>query len=321
MRLPVFFPIFSSPENCFMNYQSLLSGIYNDVKLKAHKGNVASYIPELANIDPEKFGIHLLTTKGEEYSIGDHTEKFSVQSISKVLSLSLAMSVVGEKVWKRIGVEPSGNPFNSIVQLEYENGKPRNPLINAGALVVADILISEFTNPKKELLDFVRKLSGSTDIHFNEKVAASEKQFGFMNAALVNMMKSRGNINNNIEEVLDLYFHQCAIEMSCRDLTHAFLLFADHGKSLHTPEPILSKSQIKRINAIMLSCGFYDESGEFSYKVGLPGKSGVGGGIVAVMPESFSVAVWNPKLNQKGNSVMGMHALELLTTRTGLSIF
>ncbi|MFL5752962.1 MAG: glutaminase [Bacteroidia bacterium] len=304
-----------------MNLQSIIEGIYKDVQQGKHEGNVATYIPELAGVAPEKFGIHLLSTKGEEFFTGDATEKFSIQSISKVLSLSLAMSVVGEKVWKRIGVEPSGNPFNSIVQLEYENGKPRNPLINAGALVVADILISEFSDPKKELLDFVRRLSGNPAIGFNEKVAASEKEYGFMNAALVNMMRSRGNIHNDIDLVLDLYFHQCAIEMSCKDLANAFLLFADHGKSLHSPEPILSRSQIKRINAIMLSCGFYDESGEFSYKVGLPGKSGVGGGIVAVMPEAFSVAVWNPKLNKKGNSVMGMHALELLTTRTGMSIF
>ncbi|MBA3705124.1 MAG: glutaminase [Bacteroidetes bacterium] len=304
-----------------MNYTDILNTIYEEVKSKTLEGKVASYIPELARIKPNKFGIYLLTVDGKEYKVGDNDEKFSIQSISKVLSLAQVMSLIGEKIWERIGVEPSGNSFNSIVQLEYENGIPRNPFINAGALVMADVLITKLKNPKKEFLEFVGKISGNKNIDYNLAVAKSEHDTGFMNASLVNMLKSRGNIHNKIEDVLDFYFHQCSIEMSCKDLANAFMIFANQGKYTHSIENILTGSQVKRINALMLSCGFYDESGEFAYKVGLPGKSGVGGGIVAVQPKEFSVAVWNPKLNKKGNSSMGMKALELLTTKTGMSIF
>ncbi len=304
-----------------MNYPEILKGIYEEVKGLNLDGKVASYIPELAGVSPDKFGIYLLTVDGKEYKVGDSDEKFSIQSISKVLSLAQVMSLVGEKIWERIGVEPSGNSFNSIVQLEYENGIPRNPFINAGALVMADVLISKLKDPKKEFLEFVRKISGNNHIEYNFMVAKSEQDTGFMNASLVNMLKSRGNINNTVEAVLDFYFHQCSIEMSCKDLANAFMLFANQGNYKHLSEQMLTGSQVKRINALMLSCGFYDESGEFAYKVGLPGKSGVGGGIVAVQPQEFSVAVWNPRLNKKGNSSMGMKALELLTTKTGMSIF
>ena len=231
------------------------------------------------------------------------------------------MSLVGETIWERIGVEPSGNSFNSIVQLEYENGIPINPFINAGALVMADLLVSKLNDPKKDFLEFVRKISGNKNIEYNLAVAKSEKETGFMNASLVNMLKSRGNIHNKVEDVLDFYFHQCSIEMTCKDLANSFLLFANQGKCAHLQDQIISGSQVKRISALMLSCGFYDESGEFAYKVGLPGKSGVGGGIVAVQPQKYSVAVWSPKLNKKGNSSLGMKALELLTTKTGMSIF
>ncbi len=304
-----------------MDFSLVLSEVYEKVRSRKSEGKPASYIPELAKVDAGKFGIHLLTTTGQEYFVGDHSEKFSIQSISKVLSLSMVMSLIGEKVWDRIGVEPSGNPFNSIVQLEYEKGKPRNPFINAGALVLADILVTHLKDPKKEFLNYVRLLSGNKNLQYNEKVAESEQSVGFKNASLANMIKSYGNIENDIDVVLDFYFHQCSIEMTCGELSKAFLPFANHGMAYHLPEPILSKSRVKRINAVMLSCGFYDESGEFAYKVGLPGKSGVGGGIVAVQPDQFSITVWSPKLNEKGNSVLGMKALELFTTKTGISIF
>lgn len=304
-----------------MNYQDVLNEIYKEVKESNLKGKVASYIPELAVVDSNKFGIHLLTVDGEEFSVGDSDEKFSIQSISKVLSLAHSMSILGENVWKRVDVEPSGSPFNSIVQLEYEKGIPRNPFINAGALVIADILISNFSNPEKEFLSFVKNISENETINFNEKVAVSEKQNGFLNASLINMLKYFGNIENDIERVLSFYFQQCSIEMSCRDLAKTFLAFAAHAEDFHYGRVNLTGSQVKRINAIMQTCGFYDEAGEFAFRVGLPGKSGVGGGIVAIYPQKYSVAVWNPKLNEKGNSVMGMKALELLTTKTGSSIF
>jgi len=304
-----------------MNYQPILESIHQEVWSNRLEGKVASYIPELAKINAEQFGIHLTDLYGHNYTCGNSDVRFSIQSISKVLSLSLALSIKGDEIWKRVGVEPSGNPFNSLVQLEYEKGIPRNPLINSGALVIADILLSVLRNPQQEFLEFVRTISGHSNIDYNPKVADSEKAWGYRNRALANFLKSFGNIENEVDAVLDFYFHQCSLEMNCLELSHTFLLFANHGKTLDTSKVILSQSQIKRMNALMQTCGFYDEAGEFSFKVGLPGKSGVGGGIAAIYPGQYSVAVWGPALNPKGNSVMGMKALELLTTKTGMSIF
>ena len=303
------------------NYQDILEDLYHVIKVIPDNGQVAPYIPELAEIDPTKFGVHLATTSGEHYGFGDHEVKFSIQSIGKVLSLTLAFQQKGETLWERVGVEPSGNPFNSLWQLEYEKGKPRNPLINSGAIVICDILCSLYNEPLKELLSFIRKVSGNSDVNCNEQVAASEMKLGFRNAALINLMKSCNNIDNDIDEVLDLYYHMCAIEMSCAELANTFLLYANHGKLVTTDESVITSSMAKRINAIMQTCGFYDEAGEYTFKVGLPGKSGIGGGIVAIHPGNYAVAVWSPKLNKKGNSVKGMQLLEVLTTKTGLSIF
>jgi glutaminase len=304
-----------------MDYKRILNEIYEEAKVYKGQGQVASYIPELALVDPLKYGIHLSTIEGEEYSLGDSRERFSIQSISKVLSLAQVLPLLGETLWERVDVEPSGNPFNSIVQLEYENGIPRNPFLNAGALVLADILISRFDDPMESFLSFVRKIAGNDTIEYDKKVAASEIATGFLNASLINMMKSYGNILNEVDKVLNFYCHQCSIAMSCEDLAYAFMAFADEGCLFRSDDRILKKSQVKRINALMQTCGFYDEAGEFSYRVGLPGKSGVGGGIVAVHPKCYSIAVWSPKLNPKGNSVLGMKTLELLTTKTGTSIF
>jgi len=304
-----------------LHYQSVLDSIHAEVLPLQQEGNVANYIPELASVDSTKFGIHLRTLEGHDFSVGNHNENFSIQSISKVFALAQVVTLIGEKIFKRVGVEPSGSSFNSLVQLEYEKGIPRNPLINAGAMVVCDVLIDQLHNPKKEILSFVRTLANNTKIGFNEKVAASEKMYGFRNIALGNFLKSFNNIHHDVDDVLDLYFHICSIEMSCKDLATAFLLFANHGKLSSTSEALLTKSQTKRLNAIMQTCGFYDEAGEFSFTVGLPGKSGVGGGIVALHPHRYAVATWSPRLNEKGNSVMGMKALELLTTKLGSSIF
>lgn len=304
-----------------MDYQRILNEIEQELAPEDFGGEIATYIPELAKVDPQKFAAHLCCLQGNNYFLGDNEEKFSIQSISKVLGLALAYKLKGEAIFERVDVEPSGNPFNSLVQLEYENGIPRNPLLNAGALVICDILISTLKDPKADMLDFIRTISGSPMITFDEKVAASEKEFGNRNAALANLMKSFGNIHNDIDEVLDFYFHTCAITMSCKELARTFLLFANHGRLLHSEERLLSSSKTKRINAIMQTCGFYDEAGEFSFRVGLPGKSGVGGGIAAVYPGEYSIAVWSPRLNPKGNSARGMAVLELLTTKTGRSIF
>lgn len=303
-----------------MNFTSILEEIFAEAKSRPEVGTIASTIPELAKIDPNKFGMHLTTIDGQDFGIGDSNEKFSIQSVSKALTVTLAFSFLGEKVWERVGVEPSGNPFNSLVQLEYEKGIPRNPFINAGALVIADMLVTHLKNPKQDLLNFIRLLSGFDSIDFNYDVAKSEKETGFRNAALCNFLKSFGNIENDVDVVLDFYFHQCSLEMTCKELAHSFFFFANEGKTKEGQQ-ILTRSQVKRLNALMQTCGFYDESGEFTYKVGLPGKSGIGGGIGALFPQHFSVATWSPRLNEKGNSELGMYALEQLTTKTGMSIF
>jgi glutaminase len=304
-----------------IDYQSILNDINVAVNEGEDLGNLASYIPQLANVDPNKFGIHLTTVEGDEFSAGDANEKFSIQSISKVLSLCLSVSLLGKKMWRRVGVEPSGNPFNSLVQLEHEAGIPRNPFINAGALVVCDILISELQHPQTELLDFIIKATGNNGLKYNESIASSEKAMGFRNNALIQLMKDFKNIDNDTDSVLDLYFKLCSIEMTCKELANAFMFLAAQGVNTATGETIITPSKTKRINSIMQLCGFYDEAGEFSFTVGLPGKSGVGGGIVAIYPGKYSVAVWSPKLNQKGNSFKGMKALALLTDKTESSIF
>jgi glutaminase len=304
-----------------MDYQKILDNIYEEMSYRDVSGKVASYIPELAKVDPKKFGMHLYCGKKQHYSFGDSEENFSVQSITKVFTLAMTMNIMGEDLWRRVNVEPSGNPFNSLTQLEQENGIPRNPFINAGALVISDILVDHLDNPKEDLLAFVRKITGDDDIHYEETIAISEKSNGYRNIALANYMKALGNIKCDVDPILDFYFHQCSLAMSCRDLAKAFMVFANKGTILETGESFIEPKIVKRINALMQTCGFYDEAGEFSFEVGLPGKSGVGGGIVAIHPDNYSVAVWSPILNPKGNSELGMKALERLTTLTGVSVF
>jgi len=303
------------------NFKTVFNDIFLELQPTEKKGKVASYIPALSNVDPEKLGIHLTNTNDEHYFQGDSDERFSIQSISKVFSLTLAIRLIGKNLWARVGVEPSGTAFNSLVQLELENGIPRNPFINAGAIVVCDVLMTHLTNPKEELIAFIRNLSDNQELQYNQKVAESEKHKGDRNKALIYLMRDFGNIHNDVDEVLDLYFYLCSIEMSCRELARSFMFLVTNGMDHSSGEMIVSPSKAKRINTVMQLCGFYDEAGEFSFRVGLPGKSGVGGGIVALHPGKYAVAVWSPRLNHKGNSYMGMKVLELLTTKTQDSIF
>ena len=304
-----------------MNYNKIFEDIYTALSKVENKGNVAAYIPELSKINPNKFGVQLTTVEGNHFAFGDWNERFSIQSIAKVFTYVLAYSRIKSDLWDRVGVEPSGTAFNSLVQLENDKGIPRNPFINAGAIVICDILVSELESPKEDVLTFIRELSGIDDINFNSRVAESEKSTGFINMALVNFMKSFGNIHNDINEVMDLYFSICSIEMNCMELSKSFLFLANNGVVPYSSKRILSPSRTKRANALMQSCGFYDESGQFTFKVGLPGKSGIGGGIVAVHPLRYCITVWSPPLNPKGNSYKGMLFLEEFTTRTELSIF
>ncbi|HZJ80646.1 MAG TPA: glutaminase [Dysgonamonadaceae bacterium] len=304
-----------------MDYNKIFKNIYAELLNKEDKGEVANYIPQLAVVNPDSFGVQLTTVEGNSFAFGDSEVRFSIQSIAKVFTYVLAYSCIKSEMWERVGVEPSGTAFNSLVQLESDKGIPRNPFINAGAIVICDILVTQLESPKEDVLAFIRNLSGVDSINFNSDVAQSEKSTGFINMALVNFMKSFGNIHNDIEQVMDLYFHICSIEMSCRELSKSLLFLANNGVVPYSGKRILSPSRTKRANALMQSCGFYDEAGEFTFKVGLPGKSGVGGGIVAIHPQRYCITVWSPRLNTKGNSYKGMLFLEEFTSHTELSIF
>lgn len=313
--------MFQNSSAVFMDYAAIIEDIFRETQPLAGVGRQADYIPELAKVDPDRFGMCIHTLGGDVFAKGDAGQPFSIQSISKVFSLAVCLSLEGEDMWRRVGMEPSGSAFNSVIQLELERGIPRNPFINAGALVVADILLTHLDAPEERYLDFVRRISANDTVDYNRRVASSERETGFLNAAIVNLLKYYGNIENDIERVLEFYFLLCSVEMSCVDLARAFLPFADHRRPFEFGDVRLTSSQVKRMNAIMQTCGFYNEAGVFSYLVGLPGKSGVGGGIAAIYPMRYSAAVWSPRLNDKGNSVMGIKALELLTTKTQESIF
>lgn len=304
-----------------MNINAVIKEIHEEIKPLIGKGKVADYIPALANTDPNKFGMAVVTTDGEEFITGDVKSRFSIQSISKVYTLAQAFAIEGENIWRRAGREPSGNAFNSLVQLEHEQGFPRNPFINAGALVITDILLTRLNDPYADILQFIRTLAGNRTINYDKEIAQSERENGYRNAAMVNLLKSHNNIEGNVEEVLNLYFNHCSIKMNTLELARSFLFLANQGRQPSQTKAYLTKSQAKRLNALMLTCGTYDEAGDFAFRVGLPGKSGVGGGIAAIIPEKLSVAVWSPALNKKGNSLAGMQALELFTTKTGISVF
>lgn len=303
--------------------RSVVEEIAYEMRQRTDRGSLARYIPELARIDPQTFGLVVIDADGTIAAAGDSETPFSIQSISKVFTLTLALGMAGDRLWKRVGREPSGSPFNSIVQLEREQGVPRNPFINAGAIAVTDVILSGH-QPREaigEILRFMQALANDATIAIDEAVAASEKRTGFRNVALANYMMSFGVIENPVDYTLGVYFHHCAISMSCRQLATAARFLAHSGRNPATGLSVIPPERARRINAVMLTCGHYDGSGEFAYRVGLPGKSGVGGGILAIAPGRASIAVWAPGLDAAGNSHLGQIALEQLTRRMGWSIF
>ncbi|MDX1808335.1 MAG: glutaminase [Sulfurospirillaceae bacterium] len=305
-----------------MDYRLVLKEIEEEIKPFLHDGNVADYIPALGRVNPNQFAMSLQLFDGTTYGVGGVDTKFSIQSISKVFTFTLALGLYEKTLHKRVGIEPSGNPFNSLVQLEYEKGIPRNPFINAGAIVVTDMLNSKYKdNTFLTIMEFIRDVSDNKTIMYDIEVADSEAEYGYRNLSLINMMKSFGNIENEIEKVMEVYFKQCSISMNTNELSRAMLFLSNHGVDPITHKKYITSSQAKRLNSLMLTCGHYDASGDFAFRVGLPGKSGVGGGIVAIVPNLMSICVWSPRLNAKGNSLAGTKALELFTTKTGLSIF
>lgn len=307
-----------------MDYKAVLEEIYEEIRPLLSEGKVASYIPALAKVNPEQFAMTITLFDGTTYSVGSADTKFSIQSISKVFTFTKSLNIYSKSLYERVGREPSGNPFNSLVQLEYERGIPRNPFINAGAIVVTDTLISHYKDPAhtfENILEFIQKVGACHKINYNEEVWQSEIEHGHRNMALAHLMKSFGNIENCVEDVVHTYFKHCSITMSTKQLSRSMLFLANHGVDPISGERFITVSQAKRINAVMLTCGHYDASGDFAFHVGLPGKSGVGGGIVALIPNVMGIAVFSPRLNSWGNSLAGTKALELFTTKTGLSIF
>ena len=307
-----------------MNYQKILDEIYDEIKPELLRGKVADYIPALAEVEKGQFAMTVTFPDGTGYSVGDSKKQFSIQSISKVFTFTLALEHYSSELYKCVGVEPSGNAFNSLVQLEYENGIPRNPFINAGAIIITDALISHYEDEYKTfeaILHFVRELSVNPRLSFDQVVANSEMEYGDRNLALARLMKSFGNFKNDVPGTVMTYFKHCAITMNTEELSRSILFLAFGGKDPISNKTFISKGKAKRINAVMLTCGHYDASGEFAFHVGLPAKSGVGGGIVATVPGKMSIAVWSPALNKYGNSHVGTLALEKFTSKTGLSIF
>lgn len=300
---------------------ALLAEILQQVRPLIGSGKVADYIPALAEVPADRLGIAVCTVDGALYQAGDAAERFSIQSISKVLSLTLALTRYQEsEIWQRVGKEPSGLPFNSLLQLEMEQGKPRNPFINPGALVVCDMLQTRLSAPKQRMLEVVRQLAGEDDLAYDARVARSEFEHSDRNAAIAYLMKSFGNFENDVLTVLHTYFHYCALRMSSIELARSFVYLANNGRDLQG-NSVITPLQARQINALMMTSGMYDGAGEFAYRVGMPGKSGVGGGIVAIVPDEMAIVVWSPELDASGNSLAGTAALELLSQRIGRSIF
>jgi glutaminase len=303
-----------------LDFQTILDDINQQIRpLLGSEGQVASYIPALARVSPLQFGMALRTRSGLEAATGDSATPFSIQSMSKVFSLTLAMHSLGETLWERVGREPSGSPFNSLVQLETERGIPRNPFINAGAIAVADRLLSQ-GDALSNLLGMLSSLCAQPVLR-DAEVAQSESDTGFRNTALANFMKGFGTLDNDVTRVLDVYFNQCAISMNCMQVARAAGYLCRDGVHPYDDSQVVNEAQTRRINALMLTCGTYDAAGEFAFRIGLPCKSGVGGGIVAVVPDTLTLCVWSPALDKTGNSHLGRAALELFVAKTGLSVF
>ncbi|UTW13472.1 glutaminase [Marinobacterium rhizophilum] len=303
--------------------QDILDDITAELLAREDRGTVAQYIPELATVDAQQFGISVALADGRTFSAGSASTLFSVQSISKVFTLTIALGKLGDAVWSRVGREPSGDPFNSIVQLEHENGKPRNPFINAGAIAIVDAIMMGH-QPREtlaEILQFVRFIANDSSIGIDETVARSELKTGDRNASLAHFMASFGRLKHPVDKVLGTYFHHCSISMTCEQLAQAGLFLVADGVNPSTGVRVVSAQRARRINSLMMMCGHYDGSGEFAYRVGLPGKSGVGGGILAIAPGKGSIAVWSPGLDHIGNSKLGTEALEMLVHKTGWSVF
>ena len=304
-----------------LDLDDILGTINEEVRKRFGEGRVADYIPSLADVPKDRFGMALALLDGTVHEVGHARERFSIQSVSKVYTLTLALEAIGGRLWERVDREPSGDPFNSLIQLEHEKGIPRNPFMNAGALVTADVVLSNYDDAEATLLDFMRARSGNPDVGTDEVVAKSERESGYRNVALANFIRSYDNLHNDVQDVLDFYYLQCSLRMDCVDLARSVQYLADGGRCGPSGAQVTTSEGATRINSVMMTAGTYDAAGDFAYYVGLPAKSGVGGGIVAVVPHVMGLCVWSPALDDKGNSLLGRYALHRFTRMTGLSVF
>ncbi len=303
---------------------SLLNTLVEKNKVYGKEGKVASYIPALSKASEDDLGIYVVDSKGKEYYSGDYDKKFTMQSISKIVSLILAIRDNGRyNVFKKVDVEPTGMGFNSIVNLEAsDSGKPYNPMINAGAIVTTSLIDGKNVEEKLEkILDFMRAVTNNNSIDVNEEVYLSEKETGNRNRALAYFMKSTGVLEGNVEEILELYFKQCSIELTAKDLARFGAVLANDGVIPWTNEKIIPKEVCRIVKTIMVTCGMYDASGEFAVNVGIPAKSGVGGGIIATVPRKFGIGIYGPSLDEKGNSIAGLKLIRDFSNELDLSIF
>ncbi len=303
--------------------QPILDKAVDRARASLLQGQLADYIPALTRADKTHLGVAVHTVDGNVFSSGDTNIPFSIQSISKIFSLTYVLNDCGiAGVLHKVGMEPSGNPFYSLVQLEYESGKPRNPLINAGAIAITSLINGTGASEKvSRLLDFLRKISGNQKFDLNDDIYRSESETSHRNRAVGYFMKHFGLIDGDVEEAVDAYFQQCSIEMTCSQLSRMGLFLANGGVDPITNQSVTSKDNVKFVNAIMTMCGLYDASGEFACTVGLPGKSGVGGGILAIVPGKMSIAAFGPGLDEKGNSVGGLKILKFLSNEMNLSLY
>ncbi|MFI8344018.1 glutaminase [Streptomyces sp. NPDC085639] len=304
-----------------MDYQSLFEQITRAANPAAlGGGHVVGHMPAPTTTDPTRFGFAVADLTAQVCGTGDWQVPFPIQSLSKLFTLAMVLASDGDNIWSRVGKEPSGSPFNSLTQLERDRGIPRNPFVNAGALVLTDRLISLTGHACEALRTFLREESGNPALNFDMRIARSEQRHGHRISALAHLLADYGRLDNPVDTVLRHYFWQCSLTMSCHDLALATGFLARHGlRADHSR--LLTCSEAKGINAVMLIGGTYDAAGDFAHRVGLPAKGGVGGGIVAVIPGRGTLAAWGPALDRHGNSIAAVTALDTFTTHTGWSIF
>ncbi|MEO1390370.1 MAG: glutaminase A [Cyanobacteria bacterium J06634_6] len=285
-------------------------------------GQLASYIPELTKADPSWFGISIVTTDGQIFEVGDVQQNFTIQSISKVFAYGLALEDHGRsELLDRVGVEPTGDPFNSLIRLDEDSKRPFNPMINAGAIATTSLI--KGSDPTAKLNRLLTMFEGylNHEVVIDMPTFMSERSTGHRNRAMAHLMLNFGMIDQDINTALDLYFQQCSVMVNCQDLAMMAATLANHGKQPTTDKSALSGDYVKDLLSVMYTCGMYNRAGEWAYRVGIPAKSGVSGGIIAVVPGKAGIAVFSPLIDKNGNSVRGLRVFEELSLEYGLHLF